>query len=226
MNKFFKNDMLTLDIKVHGETDDYYVKITFGHILEDIQREVEKNNDDLQLKCILRSLIRAFNNDNVYVSCSCPDWIYRFSYYATRNDISSAAPENRPSNITNPNDTKGSGCKHILLVLANTSWMMKLAICIKNYVDYVEKHYTKQYADIIFPKIYGRKYEDDVQLDLFDEPEVQETDDEVISKANDEKQQSTRFQKGNTKGVRFAPTGTPKDEQQQIDDEIDIEDAL
>lgn len=217
--------MLTLSIKVHGETDDYLVKITFGHILDDIQEEVQKNNDKLELKCILRSLVRAFNKDNVYVSCSCPDWIYRFSYHATKNNISSAEPETRPSDITNPNDDLGSGCKHIMLVLANTSWVMKLAICIKNYVDYIEKRYQKQYADIIYPRLYGKAYEDDVQLGLEDEPE--ESDSDIIDKANDEKQQSTRFKKGNQSGVQFAPN---KDEDQMSlnddADTIDIEDVL
>jgi len=31
--------------------------------------------------------------------------------------------ETRPSNITNPDDTKGRGCKHVQAVLTNNSWL-------------------------------------------------------------------------------------------------------
>lgn len=220
MNKFFKNDMLSLSIKVHGETDDYLVRITFGHILDEIQRQVEQNNGNFEIKCILRSLVKAFNSDDVYISCSCPDFMFRFSFWATKNNYNSGEPENRPADITNPTDSKGAGCKHIMLVLSNTSWVMKLAICIKNYVDFIQKRYEKLYADIIYPRIYGKKYEEPVQLDL-DSEDTDELNNDEVQQANDEKRKSTQFQKGNTKGVRFAPKENPNE-----NDQLDIEDIL
>jgi len=37
----------------------------------------------------MRALTAAFNNNDVYIHCSCPDWNFRFSYWSRVNDISS-----------------------------------------------------------------------------------------------------------------------------------------
>ena len=34
MNKLFKDDILAVDVTVHGETDDYKVRMSFGGFLE------------------------------------------------------------------------------------------------------------------------------------------------------------------------------------------------
>ena len=73
-----------------------------------------------------------------------------------------------------------------------------------NYIDYMKKHYERLYADIIYPAIYDKKYEEPVQLDIEDSDELDSSKD-IVNQANDEKQQSTRFTTGNKEGVRFAP---------------------
>ena len=40
MDAFFKGDILEFGIRVHGETDDYVVTVTFEGILKELQREV------------------------------------------------------------------------------------------------------------------------------------------------------------------------------------------
>ena len=89
MNKFFKEDILDLYIKVHGETDYYMVGISFSGILELIRQETDKNeNLEVDLRLILQMLKRAFNkDDHVLVRCSCPDFHYRFGYWASVNDL-------------------------------------------------------------------------------------------------------------------------------------------
>lgn len=204
MNKLFKDDILTVDINVKGETDNYIVKISFGGLLELIRDQIEKQGGKFDYKAVTRALILGFNKDDVYIHCSCPDWQYRYSYYATKNNITSGDPETRPSDITNPEDKLGSACKHVLLVLSNTSWLLKVSSTIVNYVRYMEKHYQKLYADIIYPAIYGHDYEEPVQLDIFDDNTL-ETDSETIDKSNEFARTKNQFQKGNTQGVRFAP---------------------
>lgn len=206
MNKLFKDDILTVDVNVKGETDNYTVKISFGGLLELIREQIEKIGK-LDYKAVTRALIIGFNKDDVYISCSCPDWQYRFAYFATRNEITSGDPELRPSDITNPDDNLGSACKHVLLVLSNTSFLLKVSSVIYNYINYMEKHYQKLYADIIYPAIYGKDYEEPVQLDMFDDNTL-ETDTDTIDKSNQYAVDKTRFQKGNTQGVRFAPKTT------------------
>ena len=149
---------------------------------------------------------------------NCPDFHYRFGYWATRNKITSGEPENRPSNITNPRDDLGSGCKHILLVLNNNSWLMKVASVINNYIKYMEKHYRKLYSDIIYPAIFDRKYEEPVQLsfDDLDNDNTLQTDSDTLDASNKYGQDRTRFQKGNTQGIRFAPK-EENDDQLKLD---------
>lgn len=96
---------------------------------------------------------------------------YRQAYWATQGKYNSVAPQ--PSNgmrIANPNDTKGGGCKHVALVLSNLDWMMKIASVINNYIKWSKENMEWNYAQYIFPKIYGMPYDRAVQLSLFDDP--------------------------------------------------------
>lgn len=219
MNRLFKDNILDVNVSVHGETDDYSVKMSFGGFLDSLHRELKKNNDILNLRVVSRALTSAFNSDNVYIHCSCKDWKYRFSYWATKNSITSGQAELRPANITNPGDTKGSGCKHIMLVLSNNSWLLKVASVIFNYINYMEKHYAKLYADIIYPAIYEKDYEEPVQMDMFadeENPEL-ETDSDTIDTSNKYARTKTQFKKGNE--YRFKPN-------QQVDKQLDFDSLL
>lgn len=217
MNKLFKDDILTVNINVKGETDNYQVRISFGGFLDLIQEQINKLGI-LNLKAVTRALINGFNKDDVYIKCSCPDWQYRYAYYATKNNINSGDPETRPSDITNPDDKLGSACKHVLLVLSNTSWILKVASTVYNYINYMEKHYKKLYADIIYPAVYGKKYEEPVQLDIFDDGTL-ETDTDTIDKSNQYAVDKSRFQKGNTQGIRFAPKSNAEEQIDIFDEE-------
>ena len=204
MNRLFKEDILTINLPVQGETDNYTVTITFTGLLDLLRDELKHSNkDSVTFREISRACINGFNKGDVYISCNCPDSRYRFKYWNTRNDVNSTAPETRPSDITNPDDTLGSTCKHVLLVLNNTSWILRVGRVIMNYIDYMKKHYQKLYADVIYPAIFDKEYEEPVQLTLSDTDELI-SDKDVISKANIEKQQSTRFKPGNVQGIRYA----------------------
>lgn len=219
MNKFFKEDILDLYVKVHGETDDYMVGISFSGILELIREETEKDeNLQVDLRLILKMLKRAFNReDHVLVKCSCPDWSFRFSYFASVNDIILGDKENRPSDITNPHDNLGPACKHVILVLSNTNWIVKLASAINNYIVYIKDHYERSYAEIIYPQLYGHEYEEPVQLSLFDKDELDNTDTDV---ANEYGRTRTQFKKGNTQGIRFVKNNSSD---VSDDDQIELE---
>ena len=220
MNKLFKEDILTVDLPVRGETDNYIVKISFGGFLDALHDEMHKNGGVFDFRAVTRALVSCFDRDDVFVHCSCPDAKYRMDYWQTKRDYNSGAPQMIPANITNPMDSLGSSCKHVLLVLSNHSWLLKVASVIKNYVAYMEKHYQKMYADIIYPAIYEKPYEYGVQISIDDEENVPQSD--TISRANIAAKKGSQFQKGNVQGVRFAPKSKP-DEQVQIEDEEVVE---
>ena len=175
MNILFKNNILRISIPIIGETDNYIVTIAFGKILDYIHRELDRVPDTpFTFKIAYRALVNAFNNDDVYVDCSCPDSRYRFRYHQTRtNVIAGNPPERRPSNITNPKDSLGAGCKHELHVLNNISWINKVASVIVNY----EKKNSKEDQEILDNNMEG---------------------------ANKRAIDRGRFQKGNKMGIRFA----------------------
>lgn len=115
--------------------------------------------------------VKNWNNfavDSGVILHNCKDWIYRQSYFSTRDGYNSGIPEIRASNITNPKDTKGGGCKHVNLVIGNIDWVMKIASVINNYIHYMEEHYQRLYADVIFPRLFNMPYQRAIQLNLFD----------------------------------------------------------
>ena len=158
-------------------------------------------------------MVDAFNSDNVYIRCSCPDFQFRFAYFLSKEDIIHGNKELRPSDITNPNNDLGDGCKHIMLVLANHSWLIKLGSVITNYYNYMEKHYKKLWADIIYPAVWDKKYEEPVQLDI-DTLDVDELDtsSDMVDTSNKYARDKNKFKVGNTQGNRFKPKEPARDE--------------
>lgn len=216
MDKFFKQDILDVNIEIKGETDNYFVKIKFGDILRYLQKEVERTNK-LDLRCVTRALVNSFNGDNVYIFCSCPDQKFRFGHYALIKDISSVDGQywnnrgdglvvTRAAEITNPRDDKGPGCKHIMLVLSNTTWLIKVASVVYNYINYMEKHYERLYQQFIYPAVYGHEIPDDteVQLDIFDDTLT--TDKDTIDTSNKYARTKSQFQKDNEYRFQKEPT--------------------
>jgi len=218
MDAFWKGDVLEFVIKVNGETDNYEVIILFEGILAELRREVQGNNNKLEFKCVLRALLKVFNTGDVYVSCNCPDFIYRFKYWAARNKYSSAIPDQytnmrplpgpedggRGAAGANDQDTKGSACKHVNLVISNLDWMMKVASVINNYVKWCKENMERNYADYIFPQVYGVPYNKAIQMSLFDDPNDnglllsdQDTINKVINKSLQGKDTQGKWTKGN-----------------------------
>lgn len=221
MNQLFKDGILTIGIEVKGETDNYIVKISYGGFLDALHDELKRNNGTLELRNIIKALIIAFNREDVYINCSCPDFKYRFAYWATKNDILDGEPELRPSDETNPDDKLGSGCKHIMLVLSNTSWIIKVASVINNYIKYMEAHMQKAYTTIIYPAVYGKKYEEPVQQTMFDDEQDElVSDEQTIDDSNEEGRTRGQFKPGNK--YRFQKQDKPDENQLSIDD-IDSE---
>lgn len=197
---------MTVNLEVEGETDTYLVSISFGGFLDELHKELRKANDIFSLRVVIRALLNSFNSDNVYIKCSCPDFRYRLGYWASKDNIIVGEKETRPSDKTNPNNTLGAGCKHIMLVISNTSWIIKLGSVVTNYYNYMEKHYKKLWADIIYPKVWEKEYTEPVQLDIdsVDQTDL-DTSSDMIDKSNIEARDRGKFKVGNKSGIRFAP---------------------
>lgn len=218
MESLFRYSLLTVNVPVQGETDNYLVRIKFGGFLDELHKLVNQTGK-FDLKSVTRALINCFDRDDVYIHCTCPDWQYRMSFWASMSKITSGAPETRPSKITNPRNNLGPGCKHVMLVLSNNRWVLKVASTIFNYINFMEKNRKQQYADIIYPAIYDKKYKEPVQLSIDDGDELS-SDAELIDTANVQGRTRGQFKAGNPYrfqkkpgvGVGQIPIQTEEDE--------------
>lgn len=214
MNNLFKEGILTVAVKVRGETDDYYVKVSFGNFLDELHKRM-KINGEFNIRTITQTLISCINGEDVYFHCSCPDFKYRFQYYATKNKMVTKGDEQFSNGkwIRNPADELGSGCKHTLLVLSNLGWLQTVARVIFNYVDYMEQHFENMYGKIIYPAIYQQKYDKDTQLNVWDSDTLNSDNLKDINKA---KRASTQFKQGNQQGYKFV-----SDHENQLELDLD-----
>ena len=222
MDKFFKTDTLDVSVDIKGETNIYKVRMSFVGTLEQIQRELKRTGRDvIDRKMIITALTKAFNSDDVYINCTCPDFKFRFRYWATVKGTLIGDPELRPADETNPMNDKGPGCKHIILCLSDASWLIKVASVIYNYINYMQDHDERLYQKYIYPAVYGKEY-DNRQMSIFDdEDELLDSDEDTIETSNIEARKRGQFKKGNE--YRFR-----KDNKDQItfdDLESDLEDV-
>lgn len=152
--------------------------------------------------------VKEWNNfvvDAGVVLHNCPDFVYSgFNYYGVKQQYNSKpilGKAMQAPRIKNPNDDKGACCKHINLVLSNTDWMMKVASVINNYIKWCKNNMNRNYADIIFPAVYGMPYQKAIQLSIFDDVEdngLLPTDQDTISSIID-KDLKNRDEKGHWK---------------------------
>lgn len=161
-----------------------------NHKVKKVERIVLPNTPvyDISIKNYANFLVEAG-----VILHNCKDWKYRQSYNASKGGYNSGPIEVRASDITNPGDTKGAGCKHVNLVLGNIDWIMKVASVINNYIHFIETRMERKYADIIFPKLFGISYDKAVQLNLFDTDDNLDDSEEEIKLSNRYGRIRTRF---------------------------------
>lgn len=131
VNLFFNKDLFTWHVPVIGETDEYVVELQLEHFLPVLKDTIK--NEGFSVKSFKNALTKAFRNLNVKVDCTCPDAKYRMRYWQTMKGDISGAPEYRPSDITNPKDKLGRGCKHVLFCLSNRIHLARVARIFFNY---------------------------------------------------------------------------------------------
>ena len=199
MNALFKQDILQVNIPVIGENDEYTVTIKLEGVIAEIQKNIKNNNNKLEFRTIIQALTKVFNTSDVYVSCSCPDFKYRFAHWNIIKHVSTEDSSKDPGpgkGIVNPNDDKGRGCKHILLVLANGDWMMKVASVINNYCHFLSEKKSEAFLKLVFPKLYGVPADEAVENGLVADEADLETGKDLIDTINDWAKNRGKFKKG------------------------------
>lgn len=141
---------------------------------------------------------------------------YRFAHWNIVNNVSvddTASDPGPGKGIRNPKDDMGRGCKHILLILANADWILKVASVINNYIHYAEENLQKPFLKIIFPKLYGIPADEVVEQDLVDDDKYLDSSAGLIDAINDYGKQRGRYTKGSNKNPVTGTGGRAKKEE-------------
>lgn len=216
MNALFKQDILKVSIPIVGETDNYTVTLKIEGVVAEIAKNIKNNKNQLEYRTIVQSLTKMFNTTDIYVKCTCPDHTFNYAHWNIINKVSVDDTSNDPGpgkGIANPNDDKGRGCKHILLVLANGDWMMKVASVINNYIHYASEKMKPAFLKLIFPKLYGVTADEAAEYDIVNENEDLETNKDLIDIINEYGKNRGKYQKGSNKNPVTGTGGKNKKEE-------------
>ena len=82
-------------------------------------------------------------------------------------------------------DNKGAACKHVLLVLSNNTWLIKVASVITNYINYMQKNMPDLYSKVIYPAIFEKEYNPMSEYNMEDEIELERADEEPLDSDED-----------------------------------------
>lgn len=225
MNSLFKQDILLVKIPVVGENDEYTVTIKLEGVISEIQKNIKNNNNKLEYRTIIQALTKVFNTSDVYIKCSCPDAKYRFTHWNIINKVSVDDSANDPGpgkGIANPNDDMGRGCKHMLLVLANGDWMMKVASVINNYCHFLSEKKPEAFLKLVFPKLYGVPADEAEQNDIVADQEELETGKDLIDLINEYGRNRGKFKKGSNKNP-ITNTGGRAKKQDETEESEQVE---
>ena len=93
---------------------------------------------------------RELYNKDIYISCSCPDFLYAgYKYIASTNDFLVGVKERRFPSIRNP-QLKGTVCKHLISVMKVLKFNIPSV-----YVDFKKFHES---VEDIMPAYISKKY--------------------------------------------------------------------
>lgn len=129
--KLLEEDLLVIYVQVGKYTD----TIAFAGVLKHFIDVVKK---DPKHAVNRRNLVRAMNEQidltDVFVNCNCPDWAFRYRFWADKYKYLYGTSEKRPADITNPHDDIGATCKHLAAILSNKKWLVKAASVVNDFI--------------------------------------------------------------------------------------------
>ena len=157
----FEEDRFTWRTRVHGESD-YICTISFEGAFEYLKYNLSsmrgKNRwKRITINMVAEALSKSLDSEDLYVDCGCPDFKYRFAFWATQDDCKYGLPQNTPPKVRNVNNNKGYVCKHLLALLYGKRWVRSAA---KAWLDYMRAN-----PDLTEYYIWGKEMEPDYDED-------------------------------------------------------------
>lgn len=126
---------------------------------------------------------------------------YAHNLIINNNSVDDSAHDPGPGTTGKTAEMKGQGCKHILLVLSNQDWVMKLASTISNYIKYIAANKKDLFMNIIFPKLYGISPDKAAENNLVQDEEMLDSSKDVINTINQWAVDKGKFKPGSNKNT-------------------------
>lgn len=137
VNKLFNTGNYLFSIPVQGKTNRYVVQIEIIKFLPLLNEYIRMGG--FTTEAIAAAIIVGTTSNDVKIHCTCPDFKHRFHFWVTQSGSNAGVPQSIVSSTTNPTDSLGKGCKHILYCLSDKSWARTIA---KNLFDYLLEVYA------------------------------------------------------------------------------------
>lgn len=171
LEQLFENDYFVFSTPIGN----YICTVAFPGVFTELKNVVRSTGGDptkITLQMVIRALRIAFDaTDDVKVRCSCADFTYRFMHWADRNGYLYGPPTpgtQAPPDIRNPNNSIGSTCKHLDLLLSNKQWLVKAASVVNAFI----KAYPDK-ASMYLYDTYSAPIRDDEVEDEYGEDEIE-----------------------------------------------------
>ena len=123
------NDWLVITTDISGNSSTYSDAIAFKNVITDLVNLAKIDSKHyVNSKLIIRSIKQSLDKQDIYIDCNCDDFKYRFSYWATQDKFKWGKLQNsNGKEIRNPNNDKGSMCKHLYALLRSNNFLDKVS---------------------------------------------------------------------------------------------------
>lgn len=123
------NNWLVITTTISGNSKYYTCIIAFKNVFTDLLN-IAKNDSShtVNSKLIIKSIHLSLDNNDIYIDCSCPDFTYRYAYFATKDNFKWGKLQNsNGQEIRNPNNDIGCMCKHVYALLRSNKFLNRVS---------------------------------------------------------------------------------------------------
>lgn len=121
----FLNDWLVITTDINGNGHSYTDTIAFKGVVNDLIKQAKNaSSHTVNSKLIIKSIHNSLDINDIYIDCDCPDFKYRYEYWATQGKFKWGKLQNsNGQQIRNPKNDIGCMCKHLFALLRSNMFL-------------------------------------------------------------------------------------------------------
>lgn len=121
----FLANWLVITTNISGNSSQYNDVIAFENVLTDLIEAAKQDSKHyVNAKLIQKSLKASLDKNDIYLDCTCQDWMYRYAYWSTKGKFKWGKLQNsNGEGIRNPHNDIGTMCKHLYTLLRSNVFL-------------------------------------------------------------------------------------------------------